>query len=165
MDLLAQAFTASREGIGYSTHQKQDGAWRKWCSFLKQSQLGNCFLEGKTKQERVGIVAAFAVALRHNHFGKTSLPSLRGDTVRAAIDQVGKTFRTHGHTDPSHDAIGQRHLMISRLLQGYVDKDPPQTRQPALPLAVFRKLHTQSNSDLDKAVANLACGALFFGLR
>ena len=122
-------------------------------------------MEQKSRHERNGIVTAFALALRRNQFGRTTKPSLRGDTIKHTIAQVAQTFRTHGLTDPSLDAVGRRHFVIDRLLQGFIKADAPVSCQPALPLAVFRALLRMAHSELDKAVSTLVCGALFFGMR
>ena len=165
MDTLNQAIAESKNGIGKSTQQKQNSAWNKWQKFITRANLGGCLLERKTRLEQNGIVAAFAYAIRHNQFGSTTQTTLRGETVRATIAQVAKTFRTHGVADPSIDASGRRYFVIERLLKGFTDDDPAITRQPALPLVVFRSLLHNATSELDKAVGALAGGALFFGMR
>ena len=163
--MLNHAISASKAGVGHSAQQKQDSAWTKWTGFLKAANIRGCFLEDKNRLEKVGILAAFAFAIRHNHFGRTAQTSLRGDTVRATIAQVGKTFRTHGFADPGNDANGYQHTTIARMIRGFTDADNPTTKQPALALQVFRTLQKSASTHMEQAIADLACGALFFGMR
>ena len=56
-------------------------------------------------------------------------------------------------------------LGLIRQLQGYVDTDPSEKQQKALPLSVFKKLMENTFTPLDEALGQLATGAFFFGMR
>ena len=155
----------SGKGICPSTAQKQNSAWDKWRRFLEAANLPDCFLAGYSQLDRNGVISAFALALRRNQFGKTTKDKLRKDTVKTTASKVAQTFRTFGITDPTVDAEGQCHITLTRLYRRFDDEDTPTKRQPALPLKVFRGLYSSATSKLDNTVADLACGALFFGMR
>ena len=56
-------------------------------------------------------------------------------------------------------------LALSRQLKGYIAEDPATTHQKCLPISVFRKLWKEGKTDLAQAAGQLACGALFYGMR
>lgn len=56
-------------------------------------------------------------------------------------------------------------LVLSLQLKGYIAEDAVTAHQKCLPISVFRKLWTEGKTDLAQAAGELACGALFYGIR
>ena len=74
-------------------------------------------------------------------------------------------MRARGHRDPRIDGNGAVHLAIKRQTRGYHKTDPNVKHQKALPIRVYEQLHNQAVNDLDRAIAFLLSGALFFAMR
>ena len=55
--------------------------------------------------------------------------------------------------------------MIKRQWDGYINDDPVKRTQKCLPINIFQKLWRSNNTELSKAIGQLATGALFFGMR
>ena len=59
--------------------------------------------------------------------------------------------------------------MSSRILQkqfqGYKNEDPPEKQQRAVPLSVIRRLNDVAKTELEKAIAILDAGAIYFAMR
>ena len=75
------------------------------------------------------------------------------------------TFREHHYPDPTIDSSWRKLLPLQRKLRGYRNNDPNTRKQCCLPLSVFEHIMEQASSPISSAVANLTCGALFFGMR
>ena len=86
-------------------------------------------------------------------------------TVCAAVDNVSQTFREYDHGDPRLDESGKTARILSQQLKGYKEEDPDERQEKAIPLSFLREMHRIAISDLDKAIANLCIGAIFFCMR
>ena len=165
MARISAAKQDNNSGISNKTRKKQSGAFGRWERFLQQCEIYDPFLTTFSKSSRNKIIHAFAYSTRNNEFGKTSKPSLRGSTVESTINHVVATFREANKGNPTLDEDGKKCLILSRMLRGYNDSDPAQSKQACLPLQIFTYLLNQKESEKQIATAQLATGALFFAMR
>ena len=56
-------------------------------------------------------------------------------------------------------------LTLARQIKGYIAEDPATKHQKCLPISVFKKLWAMDQTELARAIGQLTCGALFFGMR
>jgi hypothetical protein len=165
LDRINRAAHAKSEGVATSTIQKQIGNWHKWEKFVKRAGYKDVFLGQLDRPVKNWIVASFAIAIRNNEYGKTTKRQLRGDTVSTAINDVGATFRENGYVEPQQEIGGKQSIIIKRIIESFRKSDPPPIQQYALPLSVFRRINTDTETKLDSAISQLIIGALFFGMR
>lgn len=114
--------------------------------------------------KRIRIMCAFLHSLRRGDFSPDGNP-IKGNTASATIDHVAATIVTSGGVDPRLDSSNKKSLLINRQLQGYKKVDPTTKHQKAIPPEVFRFILRRGNNPRGKAIAELLCGALFFGNR
>ena len=95
---------------------------------------------------------------------KSALP-LVAATVRTTVDNVSQTFRDFAQPDPRLDEGGKTSRLLQQQYKGYKETDPNEKHEKAIPLSVLRRMHSQSLTDLDRAIADLCIGAVFFCMR
>jgi hypothetical protein len=132
--------------------------------FLRQVGTNDSFMETFTPINQVRLLCAFMEAVRRGDFNKGRHP-VKGNTARAALDNVGKTFLQNHRHDPRLDKSGKTHTLIRRQHRGYNKIDPGTKHQKALPPAVYRFRLETARTPRDKARAVLLGGALFFAMR
>jgi hypothetical protein len=128
------------------------------------------FLEGFDDWTKARIIGAFAAAYRNLRFRpahhKNRKPPMAG-SCRAAIDAVGETYRSFGHSPPASDGNkqGGLHFFLRRQLKGYGNLDPATKGQKAITPGILRAL-TKFN-DCEEAITThqLYRGAFFFAMR
>ena len=81
------------------------------------------------------------------------------------MDDISKTFRDHDRHDPRKDKFGEPSRLLQKQLSGYSNEDPGETQEKAIPLTVIRELHRVASTDIEKTLADLDTGALFFCMR
>ena len=81
------------------------------------------------------------------------------------MDDVSKTFRDYDHSDPRKDRDGITSRLLQQQLQGYKNEDPGEVQQKAIPFSVIRNLHTIAENELEKAMADLDTGAMYYCMR
>ena len=67
--------------------------------------------------------------------------------------------------DPRKDGDGITSRILQKQYKGYKNADPKPKQQKALPLSVIRNLHKYANTRVEKALAQLDTGAVFFAMR
>ena len=122
-------------------------------------------MDSFSHEAKLCTMSAFAAALRRNEQGKTKRKQLSDETVKSTIYNVCSIFRTNLRTSPIIEADGSTSLMIKRQWDGYINDDPAKRTQKCLPINIFKKLWRSNNTELSKAIGQLATGALFFGMR
>ena len=123
------------------------------------------WLTKHNQEQKIYLISAFAGACRRNLYGKTKKPELRGKTIKSTITNVRSAFRTNLQPDPALDIDNKPSLVLIRQISGYIDADPSEKQEKALPLSVFRKLIENKFTPKDEAMGQLANGAFFFGMR
>ena len=164
MASLSQSFIDQDAGVAPATNKKQIGCFDRWRRFLSDIGIKDEWLTEYDQEQKVYLISAFAGACRRNLYGKTNKPGLRGKTVKSTISNVRSTFRTHLQSDPALDPDNKTSLVLVRQLAGYIDADPSEKQEKALPLSVFRKLLDNKFTPKDEAMGQLANG-VFFGMR
>jgi hypothetical protein len=165
LDRITESIIDQESGVAPATIKKQIGSFDRWRKFLEEIGIEDEWLSKFNQEQRNHILSAFAGSCRRNHYGKTRKPTLSGKTVKATITHVRAAFRTNFRQDPALDKDKNMSLVLIRQLQGYVDTDPSEKQQKALPLSVFKKLMENTFTPLDEALGQLATGAFFFGMR
>jgi hypothetical protein len=111
---LAAALAAAEAGVGGKTHENDSRAWSQYISYRDSIGLtSNYFLDGLTRQQRIAIMGAFAVAICEGRFSRPGDGPLAKKSVQNTINAVVRTFCENGREDPHRDAERQ----VSRLLQ------------------------------------------------
>ena len=75
------------------------------------------------------------------------------------------TFRSNFRHEPSLDENNYRAIQLQQQLRHYYDQDPSTSQQKCLPLCIFQQLWRNAFTSRDRAIGELATGALFFGMR
>jgi hypothetical protein len=87
-------------------------------------------------------------------------------TVRTAVDDISKTlFREYDKSDSRKDRDGVPSRLLQQQYQGYKNEDPGEKQQKVLPMSVIRNLHVIASSSIEKALAMLDTGAVYFAMR
>ena len=166
MDLISAADTAREHANTRKTFLQQDLSWKRWTLFLRSIELENdIFLNNFTDRERTIITSAFAEAVRKREFSRKSVNPLVSSTVRTAVDNISQTFREYDHGDPRLDSTGKLARILQQQFKGYKENDPDERQEKAIPFSVIRQMNLKAISDLDKAIADLCTGAIFFCMR
>ena len=156
MVALTHALADQNAGIAPASLQKQIGCFDRWKRFLSSIGIEDEWLEGFQPYQRTQLLSAFVSSCRRNEHGTTKKPQLTGNTVKATVTNVRSTFRTNLRPDPALDPDKRISLFLTRQLAGYVDADPLAKQQKALPLSVFKNLHNNTFTPMDKAMGQLA---------
>ena len=116
---------------------------------------------------QVCITCAFMHAFWMRRFAKdkTRDEPLTSGYTRATVNDVAATMPALGHRDPQIDGNDAVHLAIKQQTRGYHKTDPNVKHQKALPIRIYEQVNNQEVNDLDKAIAYLLSGALFFAMR
>ena len=86
-------------------------------------------------------------------------------TVRAAVDNISQTFREFDHGDPRLNESGQTSRLLLQQFKGYKEEDPDEKQEKAIPFSVIRQMHKRAKDELERAIAFLCTGAMFFCMR
>ena len=81
------------------------------------------------------------------------------------MDNISQAFRDYNQPDPRIDVEGKVARLLQMQLKGYKEADPEEKHQKAISFSVLRKMNQQAVMDLDKAIAILCIGAMFFCMR
>ena len=111
------------------------------------------------------IISAFSQAVREAAFSPRHNSNLVEGTVATTISYVAQAFWSNNRKDPRLDEDGKVCFLLQEQFRGYRNQDGKKQKQKALPLSVLRKLHDLAISDLEKAIAWLLIGAIFFAMR
>jgi len=164
-DLIAAA-TAREGAVTGATHEDQARAQRRWDEYLKSIGLEHDpFLDTFTRCQRNLIICAFATAVREGQFSSDAFETLAAGTVRNTISSVCSTFREQGQPNPSKDEDLQSCFLLQRQFRSYVNDDPKQKQQKAIPLCVIAEIGKRRTTELQRAIGQLTAVAIFFAMR
>ena len=94
---LAAALAAAEAGVGGGTHENDSRAWSRYTTYCDSIGLDtNYFLDGLTRQQRIAIMGAFAVAVCQGRFLRPGDGPLAKKSVKNTINAVAATFRENG---------------------------------------------------------------------
>ena len=117
------------------------------------------------KGGRIRVLGAFAMALRQGRFSGPAYDTLVESTVRSTISFVSQKFREDDRPNPTKDEDGELGRLLSRLFRAFKNEDPNPKQQKALPIGVLRELAKLQVTESQKAITQLAIGAIFFAMR
>ena len=137
LDKLIDGKLDTQQGVAQGTLQQQAGGFVKWMQFCTQCGIQDHFLTNFDVSERISMLSAFAGAIRRNEFGTRNKSRLAGSTVQATLGNVCSSFRTNLRPYPSLDESGNRAMILTRQIQGYVADDPALKHECCLPLSVY----------------------------
>jgi hypothetical protein len=172
IDRWEQAAIAAQDGaIAKNTHQKRDGHWRKWESFLATIELtDNPFLQRFDPHYQTRLLCCFASAIQENGPELQSLPgparaAVQEASVRAALDTLASTYQANELPSPIHDAAGRTDYLLGRQPKAFKNSDLSPTPQKAVSPRVIRAIASATTTPFDRAVGQLVVGAFFFAMR
>jgi hypothetical protein len=67
VDYIA-AETTRESAVWQGTHAKQARAWKRWCKYNKCIENNDLFLKHFSRDQRIKIICAFALALQEGRF-------------------------------------------------------------------------------------------------
>ena len=105
------------------------------------------------------------MALRQGRFSGPAYDTLVESTVRSTISFVSQKFREDDRPNPTKDEDGELGRLLSRLFRAFKNEDPNPKQQKALPIGVLRELAKLQVTESQKAITQLAIGAIFFAMR
>ncbi len=147
-DLIAAAI--AREGaVTGATHEDQARAQRQWLEYLESIGLEHDpYLDTFTRCQQNLIICAFATAVREGRFSSNAFKTLAAGTVRNTILSVCSTFREQGRPNPSKDEDLQSCFLLQRQFRLYVNDNPKQKQQKAIPLCVIAEIGKRRTTKL-----------------
>ena len=164
-DLFAAA-SARETAVGRKTHENEARAWDRYTRWCELVGIGDDpFLDGFSRQHRIEIMGAFAVAIREGRFSRRNDDPLAQKSVANTLNFVAATFREHGREDPKKDVDNNVARLLRRQLRSYKKDDPKKVEQKALPLCVIRLILSDRSSELQRAMGDLVAAAHFWAMR
>ncbi len=160
-DLTAAAITHER-GVTGGTHNGKTWAWSRWTKYCKSVRCTDFFMDQLTRNERIIMLWAFAMAIREGQFLPDCHEVLIEGTVCGTVSHVILAFWAARRQNPTKDDDIELSILLSWQYQAYKNKDPQQVQQKALPFIVLDKLATRQVTELNIALAQLTIGAAFF---
>ena len=163
---LSAADVAREGAVTRATHEDQDRAWTRFSQYIKTIGIHNDpYLDDFKWHQKVRIVGAFAQAMREGRFSGPSYETLAETTIRNAVSYVAASFRDNDRRNPTLDEDGELARLLSRQFRAYRNADPPPKQQKAIPACVIKELTYSNQTELQRAVSQLATGAFFFACR
>lgn len=163
---LSAADVAREGAVTRATHEDQDRAWTRFSKYIKSIGIHNDpYLDDFKWHQKVRIVGAFAQAMREGRFSGPSYETLAETTIRNAVSYVAASFRDNDRRNPTLDEDGELARLLSRQFRAYRNADPPPKQQKAIPACVIKELTYSNQTELQRAVSQLATGAFFFACR
>ncbi len=163
---LAAASAAAEEGVGGGTHENDTRAWARYTQYCDSVGIDrNYFLDGMPRQHKLAIIGAFAMAIREGRFSRQSDAPLAKNTVSNTVNAVAATFRKNRREDPHRDA--ERHVgqLLQRQLRSYLQNNPKEKQQKALPVCIYRLILASPATELRRSIAELSAAAHFWAMR
>jgi hypothetical protein len=134
--------------------------------YLKSISLAhNPFLNKFDRCQRNLLICAFATAVRGGRFSSNAFKTLAAGTVRNTISSVCLTFREHGCPNPSKGKDLQSCFLLQQQYQSYVNDNPKQKQQKAIPMCIIAKMAKQKITELQQAIGQLTTMAIFFAMQ
>jgi hypothetical protein len=114
---LAAASAARQTAVGGETLENKAWAWKWYTEYCNHVGLGHTpFLDGMSRQHKIKIMGAFAVALCQEQFSRAADAPLAHSTVRDTLNLVAATFRDNGRDNPKQDAVNNVAQLLGRQL-------------------------------------------------
>ena len=130
-------------------------------TFLIHTGITNKLLDGIPQGEKKIPVSSFVASVKRNQFDATGKPKLLHRTLKAAVSDVSKSFRTHLWGDPNLDASGQISLSLQWQIRGYKAVDPPMKHQKAIPTKLVFHIYKKKYSHLSTSIKQLIAGDFY----
>jgi hypothetical protein len=98
---LAAALAARQTAVRGGTLKNKAQAWKWYTEYCNRVGLGhNLFLDGMSRQHKIKIMGAFAVALCQGQFSRAADASLAHSTVGDTLNLVAATFQNNRGEGP-----------------------------------------------------------------
>ena len=164
---LCTASAIARNGVVTRiTCKDQTRAWEKWCKFTKQIEYEHDeILDELPKLAISYLLSCFVQAEREASCSYKSRTRVVTGSVRSTVDNVAKTFRDYGRSDPRLDCDGKVARILSKQYTGYKNQDPPEKQQKAIPACVIKTICENRATELSRVIGDLSVIALFFAMR
>jgi hypothetical protein len=163
---LAAALAAHQTAVGGGTFENKARAWKWYTEYCNRVGLRhNPFLDGMSRQHKIKIMGAFAVALRQGQFSRAADAPLAHSTVGDTLNLVAVTFRDNGRDDPKRDAGNNVARLLRRHLRSYSKDDPKELQQKALPVCILRLILASKSTEMRTAMGHLVAAAHFWAMR
>jgi hypothetical protein len=162
---LAAALAARETAVGQKTHKNKAQAWDQYTKWCEQCGLGNNrFLNGLSRQHKIEIMGAFAVAIREGRFSWQSNDTLAQKSVSDTLNFVAATFQEHRHEDPKKDVDNNVARLLCQQLRSYKKDNPKSVEQKALPLCTICLILSNRSTELQQAMGNLTVATHFWAI-
>ncbi len=162
---LAAASAARQTAGGGGTLKNEARAWKRYTEYCNPVRLGhNPFLDGMSRQHKIKIMGAFAVALCQGQFSRAADAPLAHITVGDTLNLVAATFRDNGRDDPKGDAENNVARLLRHQLRSYPKDDPKELQQKALPVCVLRLILASKSTEMRTVMGHLAAAAHFWAM-
>ncbi len=146
---LASALAARETAVGQKTHENEARVWDQHTKWCEQCGLGNnLFLNGLSRQHKIEIMGAFAVAICEGWISRQSNDPLAQKSVSDTLNFVAATFREHGCKDPKKDIDNNIARLLRRQLRSYKKDNPKSVKQKAHPLCIIRLILSNRMTEL-----------------
>ncbi len=163
---LAAASAARQTAVGGGTLQKENRAWKGYTEYCDRVGLGhNPFLDGMSRQHKVKIMEAFAVALCQGQFSRAADAPLAHSTIRDTLNLVAVAFWDTGRDDPKQDAENNVAQLLRHQLRSYLKEDPKELQQKALPVCILHLILASKLTEIRTAMGHLTAAAHFWAMR
>jgi hypothetical protein len=163
---LASALAAHQTAFIRSTLENKARAWRRYSEYCKSCVLGNNpFLKGMSRNKKIEIMGAFAVAVRQGQFSGPHHASLSESSISSTLDLVAASFRENGRDNLTRDAERNFARLLQWELRSHKKDDPKKRQQKALPVCVLCLILSLKATELQQALGELAGAAYFWAIR
>ncbi len=164
-NLIAAATVRERVVTG-ATHEDQARSHRQWIKYLDLIILSHDpFLNRLNRCQQKLLICAFTTAYWEGRFSSNAFETLAAGTVRNTISSICLTFWEHGRPNLSKDEDLQSCILLQQLYRSYINNDPKQKQQKAIPLCIIAEIAKQKNTELQQAIGQLTTVAIFFAIR
>jgi hypothetical protein len=107
----------------------------------------NPFLNRFNRCQQNLLICAFATAIKEGWFSSNAFKNLAAGPVGNTISSICFTFREHERPNPSKDKDLQSCFLLQQQYKSYVNDDPKQKQQKAIPICVIAKIAKRKNTE------------------
>jgi hypothetical protein len=163
---LAATLAARQTAVGGGTLKIKARARKWYTEYCNCIGLGhNPFLDGMSRQHKVKIMGAFAMALCQGQFSRAADAPLAHSTAGDTLNLVAAAFQDDGRDDPKQDVENNVALFLRHQLRSYSKDDPQELQQKALPVRILRLILASKLTEIRTAMGHLAAAAHFWAMR
>ncbi len=163
---LAAASAACQTAVGGGTLKNEAWAWKWYTEYCNRVGLGhNPFLDRMSRQHKIKIMGAFAVALPQGRLSRAADAPLAHSTVRDTLNLVAATFWDNRRDDPKRDVENNVARLLRHQLRSYSKDDPKELQQKPLPVCVLHLILASKSTEMRTAMGHLMAAAHFWAMR